>query len=95
MREAHFQLRRAHFCMSFRSQRTPSIELDNLTTMERAKKAFLSRPEYEPVLSGPDNDEDSVAESEYESAFQVSSFSWLEYTIFFILGIAMLWAWYG
>ncbi|KAJ9358977.1 nucleoside transporter [Paecilomyces variotii] len=52
-------------------------------------------PEYEPLRDEAqvDDDEDDVSISDGESTQPTSSFSWLEYSIFLLLGIAMLWAW--
>lgn len=49
--------------------------------------------EYEPLrTSGDDEPRDEVPEVSRESAAQVP-FSWFEYTIFALVGVAMLWAW--
>lgn len=52
-------------------------------------------PEYEPLRDEAQvDDDDGVSISDGESTQPTSSFSWLEYSIFLLLGIAMLWAWY-
>lgn len=54
-------------------------------------------PEYEPLRDEAqigELDDDDVSISDGESIQPTSSFSWLEYSIFLLLGIAMLWAWY-
>ena len=58
-------------------------------------KAFFSRKkvdaeEYEPLT----DDSATLEESTYE-AQEENPFSWLEYWIFLIIGVAMLWAWYA
>lgn len=56
--------------------------------MERIKKLWQQGQSYEPI-------QDSVAEEEREADEheQDERFSWTEYAIFLLLGIAMLWAW--
>ncbi len=54
---------------------------------------FRPRQDYEPLQNGTERDDDS-AEDEVEGGTTETPFSWLEYAIFFLLGIAMLWAWY-
>jgi equilibrative nucleoside transporter 1/2/3 len=64
--------------------------------MDRVRKTFGRRAsnasEYEP-LHDPDEatalDGSSVLEGQDEAPF-----SWMEYSIFAVLGMAMLWAWY-
>lgn len=66
--------------------------------MDRAKKAFRRQspprqePEYEPLTG---SNEPSVLEGStmLEEEEEVP-FSWMEYAIFVLLGMAMLWAWY-
>ncbi|KAK4960623.1 hypothetical protein LTR66_012966 [Elasticomyces elasticus] len=56
--------------------------------MERIKAVFQRRQSYEPLNGGserPDGEPIRVQEKH--------SFSWVEYAIFFLLGISMLWAW--
>ncbi|GAD95619.1 nucleoside transporter family [Paecilomyces variotii No. 5] len=52
-------------------------------------------PEYEPLRDEAQVDEldDDVSVSHDEARQPASGFSWLEYSIFLLLGIAMLWAW--
>lgn len=57
--------------------------------MERIQEALKrsSSASYEPLIADSEDDGDpkpSVAKS----------FSWLDYSIFLLLGISMLWAWY-
>ncbi|EXJ95378.1 solute carrier family 29 (equilibrative nucleoside transporter), member 4 [Capronia coronata CBS 617.96] len=60
--------------------------------MDRVKRFFRSGPEYEPIHTDVERDEESIHnESEDEEA--TAPFSWVEYAIFLLLGIAMLWAW--
>lgn len=66
--------------------------------MNRIRKLVAPSTTYEPLLDNNetndgDVDDRSIAE-DGESRLE-SRFSWLEYSIFFLLGIAMLWAWYA
>ena len=58
--------------------------------MERIRKMFSkTAPAYEPLEGGSvDTDGEGIDD------FKKSTFSWLEYSIFLLLGVAMLWAWY-
>lgn len=56
-------------------------------------KAFFAPPkanveEYEPLA---DDDSGTLEGSIYEEG---TPFSWIEYSIFALIGVAMLWAWY-
>lgn len=56
--------------------------------MERIRKLVRRRSSYEPLEGGsvrPDGERIEGTDKE--------RFSWLEYSVFFLLGIAMLWAW--
>jgi hypothetical protein len=59
---------------------------------------FRSRQqEYQPVpgdTRADGDDESAQDETEATTGFE-TPFSWIEYAIFLLLGIAMLWAWYG
>lgn len=58
--------------------------------MERIRKLFSQRaPAYEPLEGGSVN-----ADGERIDNYKKETFSWLEYSIFLLLGVAMLWAWY-
>jgi solute carrier family 29 (equilibrative nucleoside transporter), member 1/2/3 len=69
----------------------PSIELQQTPRMG----IFSSRQEYQPVSNDIDEDEQSTTEDDGADVERLpeSPFSWLEYAIFLLLGIAMLWAW--
>lgn len=56
--------------------------------MRSALKQWSSSPAYEPLDDGTD-----TAENQHRKHTQ--RFSWLEYGIFLLLGISMLWAWYA
>ncbi|KAI9879780.1 MAG: hypothetical protein M1830_007222 [Pleopsidium flavum] len=57
--------------------------------MERIRKIFARRaPAYEPVEGGSFDQNGERIES-----LNKENFSWLEYSVFLLLGIAMLWAW--
>lgn len=61
-------------------------------------------PEYEPVendelLGGTDgtgNAHDGITSNEEDEGMDMlkKPFSWHDYTVFLLLGVAMLWAWY-
>ena len=62
--------------------------------MDRIRSLIAPRVHYEPI----ENEADSVSVLEGDEANEgeavlSSTFSWLEYSIFLLLGIAMLWAW--
>lgn len=72
---------------------TQSFELHNFSNMDRFKTLFQGTPTYEPIQDEREDDEEEV--EEYVDESQSSArFSWVEYSIFLLLGIAMLWAWY-
>jgi solute carrier family 29 (equilibrative nucleoside transporter), member 1/2/3 len=68
------------------------IELQPISTMNRFKRIFHADPAYEPIQDYQ-QEADDVSESE-ERRNDTSTFSWIEYSIFLLLGVAMLWAWY-
>jgi hypothetical protein len=68
------------------------IELQPISTMNRVKRIFQAEPAYEPIQDDH-READDVSES-VERQNDTSTFSWIEYSIFLLLGIAMLWAWY-
>jgi len=71
---------------------TDQYELQALSNMDRIKNLFRGRPSYEPIHDGTHrDDEDAHDGSEYGEAGP--PFSWVEYSIFLLLGVAMLWAW--
>ena len=73
----------------------PSIELQTTAQMDRLKELFRSTPAYEPIDDQQhEEDQDSVSEGT-PTEVEGPAFSWVEYNIFLLLGIAMLWAWYG
>ena len=71
----------------------------DLTGMEPIRNLFASRATehaYAPVdADGRDDDgsESAGASEDTQGLVEDKPFSWIEYTIFLILGIAMLWAW--
>lgn len=72
-----------------------SIELQSVAQMDRLKDLFRSTPAYEAIRDQQqEDDSDSVSEETQREA-EGPAFSWVEYSIFVLLGIAMLWAWYG
>ncbi|KIW72891.1 hypothetical protein PV04_01052 [Phialophora macrospora] len=58
---------------------------------------FRSRQEYQPVRGDVDadaeRDDESARDGSETETMVEAPFSWLEYMIFLLLGIAMLWAW--
>lgn len=72
------------------AQEHPTIELQQLSNMG----LFRSRQgqEYEPLPGDAERDEEDTQVSPDEDGGEMR-FSWLEYAIFLVLGIAMLWAW--
>jgi equilibrative nucleoside transporter 1/2/3 len=56
--------------------------------MERVKALLRRRSSYEPL-------EDGSQSRDGERTDQPKSqiFSWIDYSVFFLLGVAMLWAW--
>ena len=76
---------------------TRSYKLLDWCEMDRLKNMLRSHQQYEPLQDGAEgyhhdeNDEDS----ELQDADHAQPFSWVEYTVFLWLGVAMLWAWYG
>lgn len=61
------------------------------------KSLFGPRQDYEPLLDGAERDDVSSTHDDDTEGEGIdgATFSWLEYGIFLLLGIAMLWAWYG
>jgi solute carrier family 29 (equilibrative nucleoside transporter), member 1/2/3 len=58
--------------------------------MDRIRRFFERKPAYEPLA----NDTRDSSDNEPPRRMKNDDFSWLEYTIFLLLGVAMLWAWY-
>lgn len=69
-----------------------AFELQQLSNMDRIRGLFRAQPDYEPLQNDTERDDESV-ESESPDAAVTPTFSWVNYSIFFLLGIAMLWAW--
>jgi solute carrier family 29 (equilibrative nucleoside transporter), member 1/2/3 len=72
-----------------------SIELQTVTNMDRVKRFFQPEPEqpYEPIQDDIHDDGESTVGDGSDSGTQERTFSWMEYFIFMLLGVAMLWAW--
>ena len=58
--------------------------------MDRLFRHKSDPPIYEPV---PENYEEQEDPSRQESRTSQDPFSWIEYLIFMLLGVSMLWAW--
>lgn len=56
--------------------------------MERVRKLWQQEQEYEPIEGGSTEEE-----RERQELRESETFSWVEYSIFLLLGVAMLWAW--
>jgi equilibrative nucleoside transporter 1/2/3 len=70
-----------------------SIELQNIADMDRLRNAFKPKQAYEPLLAHDQDDEDGTEYEDEGLAAEEFPFSWVEYSIFLLLGVAMLWAW--
>jgi len=76
--------------------------MDNRTTMDKMRDLFSrhnAEQEYEPIessITANDLDEDVRRPVVFvpDPPMEEGPFSWFEYSIFLLLGIAMLWAWY-
>ena len=56
--------------------------------MDRIRRALRRKPSYEPLEGGSiDPDGERIEATN-------TKFSWTTYSVFFLVGIAMLWAWY-
>ncbi|RMZ92361.1 hypothetical protein DV736_g390, partial [Chaetothyriales sp. CBS 134916] len=77
------------------TSRSHSHELQPISNMDRLKKLFKPEPTYEPIQDARGEEDDAVdaAETDYETEQIGSAFSWIDYSIFLLLGVAMLWAW--
>ena len=76
------------------SQNSAPIELHNLSSMDRIRKIFKTKPAYEPIQNGAGDDEsETYRGSDDGLTVDDNPFAWIEYSIFLLLGIAMLWAW--
>lgn len=71
-----------------KSKNVEPTTLQDGHNMERVK-AWLREPEYAPVEGeAPQEDQDNTPDPQSETPF-----SWIEYSIFLLLGVSMLWAW--
>lgn len=61
-----------------------------LVTMDRIRRLLAEPTVYEPL---EESAEDGVSETEHDQQRSWGPFSRLEYGIFMLLGVAMLWAW--
>lgn len=74
-----------------------SVELNTLPKMNRFRKIFNREPAYQSLENGEaEYDGDIASEDGLDQGLpnDHDEFSWLEYSIFLLLGMAMLWAWY-
>ncbi|ETN39611.1 uncharacterized protein HMPREF1541_05837 [Cyphellophora europaea CBS 101466] len=60
--------------------------------MNRIKRFFEPEQPYEPLQDDTHEDGDSTL-GESDDGLQEQVFSWVEYFVFLLLGVAMLWAW--
>ena len=73
-----------------------SLELDPLPKMDRLRKMLNRKPAYQRLGDGDlrhSDDGFSESGSDHGLSIEENEFSWLEYSIFLLLGMAMLWAW--
>ena len=56
--------------------------------MDKIRRALRRQPSYEPLEGGSIDSDGERIES------KSGSFSWVAYSVFFLVGIAMLWAWF-
>ncbi|CCD55440.1 hypothetical protein ACHAPC_007153 [Botrytis cinerea] len=75
-----------------------SNSIDNRTAVDRLRALFNNpnpEPEYEPISSSSSIHEDDVRRPVLVLPDQAETepFSWFEYGIFMLIGVAMLWAW--
>lgn len=72
--------------------------MESQTTLDKVRSLFTApdtEPAYEPVESNIDSEDEDVERPVYYlPEAHEEPFSWLEYSIFLLLGIAMLWAWW-
>jgi solute carrier family 29 (equilibrative nucleoside transporter), member 1/2/3 len=72
-----------------------SFELHDFSKMDRIRNTFKSKPTYAPVNTEAQDEESESYDGSGESLGpEETPFSWIEYFIFTLLGVAMLWAWY-
>lgn len=71
-----------------------TYELSDNPNMERIKRFFEPSPAYVPVDTAPEQEEeeDDSSSQTFDEGHE-PPFLWLEYLIFLLLGVAMLWAW--
>lgn len=74
-------------------QSQATFELQDLSSMDRIKSMFGSKPDYEPLDNDAERDDDTSVQDDLDDVAPESPFSWVECGIFLLLGIAMLWAW--
>jgi solute carrier family 29 (equilibrative nucleoside transporter), member 1/2/3 len=83
--------------------------MESRTTLDRVRAMFNKDAEqnyeplgdastieedvHRPVLFMPDHRESQDSDTEQDKKDDGEPFSWFEYSIFLLLGIAMLWAW--
>ena len=70
-----------------------TFELQDMSTMDKIKSMFRPKPDYEPLQNDIERDDDASLQDDGDEVATGSPFSWVEYGIFLLLGIAMLWAW--
>ena len=74
-----------------------AIELEPLPKMDRLRKMFTREPAYQPLESGDNRaSDDAYSDDGFDEGVTVEQdeFSWIEYSVFLLLGMAMLWAWF-
>lgn len=67
--------------------KTPlSSYIANMT--ERIRKIFQRTPSYQPLL-----EDEEGRDGQHNIERDGSEFSWIDYSIFLLIGVSMLWAW--
>jgi len=71
--------------------------MERIKTMLGGNPKALHDGEYEPLNDAFTDDSGTIEGSvyeDYEQEGEDAPFSWIEYAIFALIGVAMLWAWY-
>lgn len=61
--------------------------------MDRVRRFLTDRVAYEPLDDSAEADAGEHRHDVHGQERHLPRFSWLEYSVFFLLGVSMLWAW--
>ncbi|KAH9819344.1 nucleoside transporter [Teratosphaeria destructans] len=61
--------------------------------MDRLRRLFKQEPAYQPLEDGMTENDSSLPSTAPPSPHKRPTFSYIEYSIFLLLGVSMLWAW--